>query len=1146
VSLTAEQHRAARTIESVAITAGAGSGKTHVLAERIIALLERGLHPLEICAVTFTDAAALELRERIERYVIGRLELDGPEHDEPVLGESVLGGSGVAGTANANSTGTLERERWGAILDALPAAQVSTIHSLCARIAREHPSESGTGFEFHVMDEPESRTWLKTQLRELLRDLPDAPFQTMSARTVFKTLEALLGDADSAKVAFNALESHEPEALLAAWSERLRLEQEARRNALRPAFRDAWQMLKTLSANDPNDTLERMRQALLSAIDTNRQDFTTMLEAIEIATTGFRMNLGSGKTWGPTITDARKAIKALRDIATDKILRATISASDTWLARAICALRPAFGLILERLDALKSEQEVMAFSDVLRAADRALEHASVRAYYSERFSAVLIDEFQDTNPMQWRILERLAHNTNLTIVGDEKQSIYAFTGARTELFAQARSSVLERNGIQASLRTSFRTHARLVNSLNDTFENLFSDSGTTFEALTAARDINPATPLEPIELHLVTGDAPIEKLRTAEATLIARRIRDLIASERPIHDKQTDTHRPVQAADIAVLFRSRTDLYLYEDALAIHGVPYVSDGGNLLERREIKDVRALLDFLENPSDNLALATILRSAYYAISDDDLLELARQRDTNQTKIETRSTLWHALEHWDTPARTILATHTNAPDPIQLARTTLQLLLENRHLPADQLVLKADGLTGHTATLAQQPAGERRIANIARFTAQLREWNISNLSALRQHLSDLDHLETRLSEAADAQANAVQLSTMHGSKGLEYPIVIVADIARLGRQTGRETIRFEPDQGLALKPDETIASLEPELREDNAPIPHLWRWLEATNQIRENAEIDRLLYVACTRARDLLILTSPHKVTQTYSPGKLEAFAKALPDAGVQRFIYSPSDLIPDIDTPLKPHTRLEIPTPHGEIILLPDTLTVTSLHHYLHCPLQFQLRHLDGLQPLERDWRTIHNEGEQHTRAANVGTITHRALEMELQTPEDLARVFPTLPQTMINEIANLIQTARALIPKVETREQSLTITLDGITLEGIIDATQPDGQIIDYKTDRHINPEQHLVQLAIYAHATKTTTATLAYLRHNTLHTFKPADLERGLHQAQTALHGIRQATFTATPNQTTCQHCAFNHDCPSSTTTTTAPNPQQG
>lgn len=1103
MSLTASQRAAATAPGSVAITAGAGSGKTHVLSERIIHLLEGGLPPLALCAVTFTEAAALELRTRIEGYAQRRLE---------------------------TASDPVDIERWEVILDALDAMQVSTIHSLCARIAREHPAVSKASLEFRTLEGTEHRTWMIEHLREAMNDVGDAPFELLPARTVFEVLETLLEQSDDALRAFAAVNADSSDSLVAQWAVRLERERDMRWTARQPDWERALEILRGHGVADANDTLEIRRRGVLSAWSAgDAGGLPRRLETVEAALHGWRTNAGSRKVWGDGLEVVRGALKTVKEIAADDVLRAALNASDDWLAKTIFALRDAYTTTLERIDAQKTEAEVLGFSDLLRAADRALEQPEVRRYYAKRFKAVLIDEFQDTSPIQWRVLSTLAQGANLTVVGDEKQSIYGFSGARVALFHEARRRILEQGGLEVSLRQSFRSHDALVGRVNATFASVFEGGEVRFEALEAERTENPAHPLESVELHLIAEDAPLESLRRAEAQLIARRIHDLIASARPIHDKTRGTTRPVRLGDIAVLFRSRTDLHLYEDALAAAGIAFTAESGGLLERREVRDARALLEFLENPTDDLALVTTLRSPWFAVSDDDLMTLARNRETRQAETERHVSLFQAST-WDASAE------------LRFARTALEDLLEHRHLSLDQLLMRADDLTGFSATLALLEGGRRRVANFNRFTALLREWQsgsrtrarASTLSQLRQTLADFEAQKVRIDEASGNTEDAVRLVTLHGSKGLEYPVVIIADLTRLGRQGGRDQLLLDPEQGLALKPDPLMSPDDTE----SPPIPNLWRWLERSQAAHDDAETNRLCYVGFTRARDLLILTSAYK-TPVNAPSrvsKLEQLTRAIPTEHVKRFQYAIADIEALIALE-RPRRRLELRDPMGALFLLPDTLPVTALREHLDCPKRFKLAYLDGLEPIEREWRTLGGSEEKRARAVNVGTMVHRALELELEDLNDLTRIYPGVPLETLEEVAALMTVGRNLTQPKPEREIPFSLEVSGVTLEGVIDAIEPSGRIVDYKTDRSVYPEHHLVQLALYARTRPGARAALAYLRHQQAHEFSSADLERGWMTAGQVVERMKSGLFDATPSAHTCRTCVYRYDCADSVET---------
>ncbi|AWT37389.1 hypothetical protein DM785_16885 (plasmid) [Deinococcus actinosclerus] len=1076
---TQAQQRAITAPHSVAISAGAGSGKTRVLAERVVHLLEGGVTPGQIAAVTFTEAAAAELRERIATYVERRAQADPP--------------------------------RWAAVQARLPLMQVSTIHGLCGRVAREHPVESGAGLNFAVLDEAEAAEWLDEHLAPVLAELPLEVLIELPGRIRADVIRALLDDPTSAASALD----------VAARAATLDAEARAQRawEGAKPDWDAAHAALAALRGGPAGDVLEGARQVALQAGPAPL--LRGGLRDLRLALEGVNGNVGRG--WDAAEKKvAAAALKTLKGLAErDDLLGKATDASRAH-DRAVLALREIFTHVVKRFAQLKGEQEVATFADLEVCADRALAVPAVRAYYQARWTHLLIDEAQDTNPVQWRILRALADDgVTLTVVGDEKQSIYAFRRADVGVFREARQTVLERGGEVIRMGTSFRTHEGLVTAVNAVFASLMRGpdplrpTAATFEPLDAHRPAHPAGEDAPsVEVHALLGEGA-GALRTAEANLIAGRIQALLLEGAPVYDRETRETRPLRLSDIAVLFRARTNLGAYEEALSRAGLPYVVHGGRgLYGRPEVMDAASLLRAVADPTADVHLAAVLRGPHVHLTDTQLLTIGEAHVSGEC-------FWDAAQRSADPA-------------VQGAVTLIRdLRAASVTLSASQLLAEADRRTGALLVHAAMPDGPRRVANLRLFQGLLRQWaqeGLRDVVSVADHLTRLERLEAQAPEAVSLHSDAAQLMTIHGSKGLEFPVVIVADTLRQGGGPAG-AVRFDAQLGVALR----LPRLE-------ATTPE-WEALEAAQKERDTSESERVAYVAFTRAADLLILS----VVSGTGPAplkRLEAFLEHLPEAGVARTYLSPADVPPPL--PLifqtaggRPH--LEVRTGPG--VVLPGTLPVTSLGTFLSCPRAFAYRHLEGRSPLVTLWSARHaaeaTNPEGRLAGRQIGDAVHRALEHGWTTTEmhrHLGYFAPPDLKTVTTLVQNFQGDVYAEVRgRPYQRERPIQVDLGGVIFEGIVDAFDADGQLVlDYKTDRHVQPEHHLPQLALYAHHLGATRAALAYLRHDYLHVFDEADLQRGLSLVQDAVSRMKEADFQPSPSPA-CRYCSFRGVCDAAT-----------
>ncbi|MHA0036501.1 3'-5' exonuclease [Deinococcus sp. PESE-13] len=735
-----------------------------------------------------------------------------------------------------------------------------------------------------------------------------------------------------------------------------------------------------------------------------------------------------------------------------------------------------------------------------RLAAQALAEPQVRQYYARRWKALLVDEFQDTSPLQWEIISALSeHSPNLTVVGDEKQSIYAFRGADVTLFRKARHGVALRGGESRALTTSFRTHHALVEVVNTFFEGYMpgplspESTAATFAPLKASRQ-SPLFPGDACEFHVISGPALKDTLREAEARLIAHRVQSLLGEGRTVSGKAGD--RPLAYHDIAVLLRTRTHLAQYEAALFTAGIPYVVQGGTgLLRRPEVRDLRSLLQFLANPADDLALAATLRSPFIGWADERLVAATSSRPSDRS-------LWHSLTEPPELLSRLLAAR-----PSHSASALITLALED---------------SDFGPVMASMADGQRRLANIDAFLGLLHRYAVEGRGGVQQvshALQESVRLDLPVAEATLGSDDAVQLMTIHGSKGLEYPVVIIPDLLAEGRADSPPLLMHE-ERGLSLR----IPGVKP----DDHPQQH--RLLLDLAAEQRLAESERIKYVALTRAADTLILCLTAKTSELSAAQRLAQF---LPQANVARFNYRPEE-IPPVERRSLPRTGEVYLTRTERGVALPDHLPVTSIGVYLRCPREFEYRYVTGRPPFTALWEPDTRQREGGVSGALIGSAVHQALELGLNDMQ-IQGQFTHLSSAERREVGQLVATLqepafKELLVQQPQRELQVTYPVGDLTFEGVIDALY-DGWVVDYKTDRRMEPADHLPQLSLYSAATGAQRASLAYLRHAQLHHYSAADLQQGTEQVERMVGGVQALEFSPTPAPTRCRFCSYRQVC---------------
>lgn len=465
---------------------------------------------------------------------------------------------------------------------------------------------------------------------------------------------------------------------------------------------------------------------------------------------------------------------------------------------------------------------------------------------SRRFDEVLVDEQQDTNPLQNEIIARLAAETRLFVVGDIAQSIYGFRGARPHApqgFAEQGERAAQARGAH-ELRRDYRSRPEIISAINCHFPGLFEATGTPFSRLEAdeafAEKDGPS-----VELLLV-GAGKMDEARDVEARHLARRIHELIGKKqlRFTNRKSDKFGKPLEYGDIAFLFRASGDMYRYEWALEDYGIPYFSETGRGFYRaREVRDVLAFLRALDNSRDEVAAAAVLRSPMFGVSDDALYLLADYARANQ------GVLGEVLDE----AGAIPGVPAADAARIAAFRGLFdRLRAERAWRPLRDLVREIVRGTGYETALLIQFNGRRRVANLhklAELAGSLEAGGFGSLKDVLTAMEEFRYQEVREGEAQldTASEGAVRLMTMHAAKGLEFPLVVLPDLSR-GARPDTDVLKYHPRYGIAAKFD---FAGKPE-------ATALFEAVREEEKQEEAAERLRVLFVAMTRAEEHLILS------------------------------------------------------------------------------------------------------------------------------------------------------------------------------------------------------------------------------------------------------------------------------------------------
>jgi len=839
---------------SMVVTAGAGTGKTYVLVQKYIDLLKtRGVTVPQILALTFTDKAAAEMKERIRS---GILTQEGPQ--------------------------------WEKAAEDFMIAPVQTFHSFCAQVLREFPIEAGLEPGFAVLDEQQASRIHGKAYEDLIHTRQDGPVNEALVHVLSITdqhnlktiLSALYGKRERYERFFSALENDEGH-VLSAWKQEVESFRDAEISALRndSSFSSCLRTLLGLaSAYDGVDDkaavfLQGIRPLLSRlASPSGSDDFCSA--ALELA--GKKPgNIGSKKIWkAEDLEDFKKSRKDLAGILERKhaLFRMSVDISDPVITGSVRFLRD-LSVVFSRYAELAGNGKAalggLDFADlILHARQLFLEQRElVATHFMPRFRYILVDEFQDTDLAQFDIILAIIGTPSpatdcLFIVGDPKQSIYLFRDADVTRFKEAQEIIAAAcRGRVVNLDTSFRSTKEVIGLSNLIFSRLLASAEKPWEFGYEPVKISEsrAGHAGSVELLLPPKGSDAAGTKRNEAGMVARRIHSVVnAQPLTVYEELPDhsfARRPARYGDIAILLEARTSLSYYLSSLSEYGIPfYVHGGTGFYHRQEVYDLCNILSFLEHRHDNVSLAGILRSPYFGLPDTELFRIAQ---------ENGRTLWDKLGAYAERTGT---------GPAARAFTLLSSWQKYAgRTGLVSLVRRILAESGVYTVYAALPAGEQILANIEKLVSMARNREEAGNYALADFTADLrmamDEDEREGEAPLDALAeNAVNIMTVHAAKGLEFPIVFVPDMGNGFRE------KFPP---IMIGDNPLMVGVKVPDPSDNYSMTESAVLLTLKEQQRqkERAEKKRLLYVALTRARDHLFMsgTVPEEAGLSFDLGR-----------------------------------------------------------------------------------------------------------------------------------------------------------------------------------------------------------------------------------------------------------------------------------
>jgi ATP-dependent exoDNAse (exonuclease V) beta subunit len=961
-----EQREAIRSLEPlIVVSAGAGAGKTRTLASRFAWLLasDPECKVDQILTLTFTNAAASEMRERIGRTL--REWRD----------------AGVAHLTDA--------------LARLDEAYISTIHAFSLRVIRESGISLDIDPRSRVVDTPTRREFwndlkwridtgaldkitepMPEEWRAFAGSLQNRPdYAEFMSR--FKS-DALLGLGESACEMYGSMNERPPYLRDGAEG----MESEARQrleSILEPKWREAWELwhgkIFTGLADDfegaPKskfaDAMRDIRNTWLGldcSGDAARDFFISLVNGALASLPGrgalkdaISEHTGGVKEW----RDARREAAALSESISKSPPFGEGEAGTRDLLNGFAAL------FWERWDEARREKGVLSFSDFTRYAALALADAPS---YAARFRHIMIDEFQDTDGLQDSIIRALSGAwpgdgppRTAFIVGDVKQSIYRFRHSNPRLFAGYMSA-----GSRVAMSRSYRMSGALMDRVNMVFGHIWRDGvirgaspPVPYEPLLPPDDAqwwgernggrSPRNPMEIILYRQKKEDAEEEEQREGVgeqrkklALGLATRLVSMIDGGAEVWDKDSSSFRPMKWGDVAVLTRTRTSYPQLEEAFGEAGVPFTFDHSrDYINRGEVRDLIAFLSLLDRPDDELALAGWMESPFSGIAQGAGMEAASRARANGTPMTDEFERAH-------PAESARLAHLRRAARFISPSKAVGALLED------------------DSWLASYPERnrDRVLANVRRGVEMLAEYESScgrNLASCADYL----RREMRSGEAIDepgAPSNggdAVRVMTVHSSKGLEFPAVALMFMESTGRGNSRDGAAFVSRSLGAI----------PRALPDGSPSARR-AWHRAIEEAEEAEESERMLYVAMTRAQDILLCCGLRDKMSKDGSDWMSMTLAANYENGEQVPVTYADGESPrgrqEASSPEKP-PRERPKLPAWGAVPRVAMLSATAYSLLSWCPAAYRIRYRQGR---ELKWE---RRGADSRGGADLGTLTH---------------------------------------------------------------------------------------------------------------------------------------------------------------------------
>lgn len=1001
-----EQQQAIDTIDkNVLVSAGAGTGKTGVLTARFINLIENGKfnsNPIdEILAITFTNKAAEEMNLRIRKAIKENFS---------------------------------KGEKWRQYYNHMSSAKIQTIHSFCSDLLRNFPIEAGIDPSFEIMEPYDSDKILSEATISALKELSEKGSEELASLYNFMGKTRLEDAVSDFKKLYRDLKNTDENTKDVFAKTKISLKAESYPTAEEKNF-----IIETLKIVGEKKNTKIYKHILsndyFEKFENNSDDINFELLFYE----HIYKNLGTNKKYEGELEKIRNIINGAflayeyKNISHYKLVLKIID------------------LIDERYTALKSSEGVLDYDDLLILANRLLENSEVLGLYQKRISYIMIDEYQDTNALQRDIFYKLASvkekldRNNFFVVGDPKQSIYAFRGADLSVFYETKEDILAANGKIIALKENYRNAESILDMVNRLYEKNFED----YVSLNHNRTFED-------EVFKVIDYKEEGRTRTdKEAKSLAKMIEKEISNGSSY-------------GDIAVLFRASTHVDYLENVFNDRNIPFLNySSKGFYSAQEIIDMANLFRVISNPGDILSLIGLMRSPIMAVSDEVIARFRfYSKDIDKGILEY-------IERENTKEAKALKTKLNQLNSFsELSyRMTLTNLIEYVFQKLDIYAIYAN------KNNSENP--DQALENLSKFYDMARTLDLKDNFSIDDFVEYIEENRDKDEEEAEVskELDAVTLMTIHGSKGLEFPIVFMYDNERPSRGAN-VSIRYDKDKGIAIK---------------NRYSYGLFKNLAEIENEKDAEEFIRINYVAMTRAEKKLYISM--KNMHKSSNNRFRRFFSKLDE---NLYDYESFEDIEKEKQKLnfkKPNLNIEKKTP----LLMQNKIrsnvykkmsSITAYQLFKECPRCYYYKYIARIsfdnieerkEELKEDIMPLNISGSIR------GIIVHEMIEnyktgMDYKEElKNIAKQYIKLDENIYKDLLRLFENYLKTFKANDEilKEVHFVLPMPAGYINGYIDMLRftDDGiEIIDFKTNKIYNLDELISyyepQILLYAYAAK--------------------------------------------------------------------------